>query len=147
MGFLMRQIKLILGLAALLLLVGCRSVNIGAAPVLKAGIASASGFAAYSLAPDKWSQSEKTALGFGTAAAAWILGEIVEGKINKDKLEAYDTGFATGRAYGARRQYEIIQQMQKSVGSRGRTRTYALPAPAIPGIKQVEHEVYLELQE
>ena len=119
----------------------------GMAPVLKAGAASASGFAAYALAPDKWTQTEKTALGFGVAGATWILGEIVDGKITADKLEAYDTGFASGRAYGARRQYEIIQQMQKSVGSRGRTHTYALPAPTIPGVKQVEHDVYLELQE
>ena len=130
------MIKIILMLFCLMLLCcACSNLNVGVAPVLKAGAAAATGYAAYEIAPDDWTQSEKT------------VGEIVEGKITKDKAEAYDAGFASGRAYGARRQYEIIQQMQKSAGARGRTKVYAIPTPSLPGVNQVEHDVYLEVQE
>ena len=142
------MIKIILMLFCLMLLCcACSNLNVGVSPVLKAGAAAATGYAAYEIAPNDWTQSEKTALGFAAAGATWILGEIVEGKITKDKAEAYDAGFASGRAYGARRQYEIIQQMQKSAGARGRTKVYAIPAPSLPGVNQVEHDVYLEVQE
>jgi hypothetical protein len=49
-------------------------------------------------------------------------------------------------AYGARRQFEIIQSMQKSNASANRV-TYAIPAPAVPGINKEPHNIYLEVSE
>lgn len=115
--------------------------------VIKPSVAALSGYAAWELAPDDWRNSEKAALAAGTAAAAWILGELVERKIDKDKVEAFEAGFSAGRAIGARRQYDIIKELQRTNTSGGRIRSIALPAPAIPGVNQVPHTVQLEVLE
>ena len=143
----MKKIILFLTCGISVFLAGCRGVDFPLATTVKAGSTAAMGFAAYSLAPDDWKTSEKVALGTAAAAATWIVGELVEAKIDKDKLYAFDSGFAAGRAVGARRQYEIIQQYQKSNLNGGRVRTIPLPAPVIPGINQVDHNVFLEVLE
>ena len=130
-----------------LFLTGCSGVNLPMGSVIKPSVAALAGYAAWELAPDDWRNSEKAALAAGTAAASWILGELVDRKIDKDKLEAYEAGYSSGRAYGARRQYDIIQQLQRSNYPGGRVRSIELPAPAIPGVKQMPHMVSLEVLE
>jgi len=139
--------RLVLAIPPLLLLCGCTSMEIPLGSVLKAGSSAAVGYAAYELAPDDWTNSERAALAAGAAAATWIVGELVEGKISKDRAAAFDAGYSSGRAYGARRQYEIIQQLQKNNNAEGRVKLVALPAPGIPGVNQVPHNVYLEVAE
>ena len=115
--------------------------------VLKPSVAALAGYAAWEVAPDKWTNSEKAALAAGTAAATWILGELVERKIDRDKIEAFEAGFSSGRALGARRQYDILKEIQRSSMSGGRVRSIELPAPAIPGVNQMPHMVQLEVLE
>ena len=131
----------------LLLMCGCSGVNLPVGSVVKPSVAALAGYAAWELAPEKWRDSEKAALAAGTAAAAWILGEVLERKIDKDKLEAFEAGFSAGRAIGARRQYDILKEIQRSNMSGGRIRSIELPAPAIPGVNQMPHMVQLEVYE
>lgn len=128
-------------------LCGCSGVNLPMGAVLKPSVAALAGYAAWEIAPEKWRDSEKAALAAGTAAAAWILGELVDRKIDKDKMEAFEAGFSAGRAIGARRQYDILKELQRSNTAGGRVRSIELPAPAIPGIKQMPHMVQLEVLE
>ena len=104
-------------------LTGCSGVNLPMGSVIKPSVAALAGY------------------------ATWILGELVDRKIDKDKLEAYEAGYSSGRAYGARRQYDIIQQLQRSNYPGGRVRSIELPAPAIPGVNQMPHMVSLEVLE
>ena len=115
--------------------------------VLKPSVAALAGYAAWEIAPEKWRDSEKAALAAGTAAATWILGEVIERKIDKDKIEAFEAGFSSGRALGARRQYDILKEIQRSSMSGGRVRSIEIPAPAIPGVNQMPHMVQLEVLE
>ena len=131
----------------LLLMCGCSGVNLPVGSVVKPSVAALAGYAAWELAPEKWRDSEKAALAAGTAAAAWILGDVLERKIDKDKLEAFEAGFSAGRAIGARRQYDILKEIQRSNMSGGRIRSIELPAPAIPGVNQMPHMVQLEVYE
>ena len=131
----------------LLLMCGCSGVNLPVGSVVKPSVAALAGYAAWELAPEKWRDSEKAALAAGTAAAAWILGDVLERKIDKDKMEAFEAGFSAGRAIGARRQYDILKELQRSNTAGGRVRSIELPAPAIPGIKQMPHMVQLEVLE
>ena len=131
----------------LLAVSGCSGVSLPMGSVLKPSVAALAGYAAWEVAPDKWTNSEKAALAAGTAAATWILGELVERKIDKDKIEAFEAGFSSGRAIGARRQYDILKEIQRSNTSGGRVRSIELPAPAIPGINQMPHMVQLEVVE
>lgn len=143
----MKKIIVLLVGGLVVLFSGCRGVDFPLASTLKAGSTAAVGFGAYSLAPEDWKTSEKVALGSAAAVATWIIGELVEAKIDKDKIYAFDSGFAAGRAVGARNQYEIIQQYQKSNLNGGRVKTIPLPAPVIPGVQQVDHNVFLEVLE
>jgi hypothetical protein len=68
------------------------------------------------------------------------------GSARKDQEKAFQDGFKKGMAYGARRQFEIVQSMQKSNASSNRV-TYAIPAPSIPRINKVPYNVYLEVSE
>ena len=115
--------------------------------VIKPSVAALAGYAAWEIAPEDWRTSEKAALAAATAAGTWILGEVIERKIDKDKIEAFEAGFSAGRAIGARRQYDILKEIQRSNTSGGRVRSIELPAPAIPGINQMPHMVQLEVVE
>ena len=143
----MKPFYLLSAIIVAVLLSGCQGIQFPLASTLKAGSSAAFGYAAYAIAPDDWKTSEKVALGAATAAATWIVGELVDAKIDKDKLYAFDSGFSAGRAVGARRQYEIIQSYQRSNLNAGRIKTISLPAPGIPGVNQVGHNVFLEVLE
>ena len=131
----------------LLTVSGCSGVSLPMGSVLKPSVAALAGYAAWEVAPDKWTNSEKAALAAGTAAATWILGELVERKIDRDKIEAFEAGFSSGRALGARRQYDILKEIQRSSMSGGRVRSIEIPAPVIPGVSQMPHMVQLEVLE
>ncbi len=126
---------------------GCNGVSLPLGAVLKPAASAAVGYGAYELAPKDWSNGEKAGLAAAAAAGTWIIGELVEGKIDRDKAEAYRQGFAIGRSYGARRQYEILQEIQKSNNDGGRIKTVQIPAPSLPGVNQVPHDVFLEVFE
>lgn len=125
----------------------CSGVNLPMGSVIKPSVAALAGYAAWEIAPSDWRNSEKAALAAGTAAATWILGEVIERKIDKDKLEAFEAGFSAGRARGARQQYDILKELQRNSMAGGRVRTIELPAPDIPGINRMPHTVQLEVLE
>ena len=131
----------------LLTVSGCSGVSLPMGSVLKPSVAALAGYAAWEIAPAKWTNSEKAALAAGTAAATWILGEVVEKKIDADKIAAFEAGFSSGRAIGARRQYDILKEIQRSSISGGRVRSIEIPAPTIPGVNQMPHMVQLEVLE
>ena len=131
----------------LFLICGCSGVNLPMGAVVKPSVAALAGYAAWEIAPEKWRDSEKAALAAGTAAATWILGEVLERKIDADKIAAFEAGFSAGRAIGARRQYDILKEIQRSNTPGGRIRSIELPAPAIPGVNQMPHMVQLEVYE
>jgi len=130
---------------ALLICGGCVNGTVGTDDIASGVVAAITGLAANELAPDDWTNSEKAGLAAATAATSFIIGKSIAGKAKKDQREAYQDGFKGGMAHGARRQFEIVQAMQKSNSSANRI-TYAIPAP-ISGARKVPYNVYLEVSE
>ena len=130
---------------ALLICGGCVNGTVGTDDIASGVVAAITGLAANELAPDDWTNSEKAGLAAATATTSFIIGKSIAGKAKKDQREAYQDGFKGGMAHGARRQFEIVQVMQKSNSSANRI-TYAIPAP-IGGAKKVPYNVYLEVSE
>lgn len=128
---------------------GCVGKYINTEDVVVPGAAAAAGVTAYYVADKSGSSSgEAAAWGGGTALATYIVGKIIAGKADAEKIQAFQDGFSSGRAYGARRQYEIIQDMQKSNSGSRPIKTYTIPATGQkPGVNQVPYNVYLEVVE
>jgi len=124
---------------------GCASGNINMDDIASGFAAAATGLAAHELAPDSWTDPEKAGLAAATAATSFIIGKSIAGTAKKNQEKAFQDGFKGGMAYGARRQFEIVQAMQKTKTSSNRV-TYALPVP-IQGSKKVPYNVYLEVSE
>ena len=125
---------------------GCVSGTVGFDDVATAVTSAVTGLAAHELAPDDWTSSEKAALAAATAATTYVIGKSLSGKAKNDQQKAYENGFKSGMAYGARRQFEIIQAMQRDNGYSSRS-VYAIPAPVTEGINKVPYNVYLEVAE
>ena len=124
---------------------GCASGNINMDDIASGFVAAATGLAAHELAPDSWTDPEKAGLAAATAATSFIIGKSIAGSAKKNQEKAFQDGFKGGMAHGARRQFEIVQAMQKNNNTSNRV-TYALPVP-IQGINKVPHNVYLEVSE
>jgi hypothetical protein len=125
---------------------GCAGKYVKGGDILSAGAAALGGVAAYELAPNDWTNSERVALAGGSALAVYLVGKLTQGKIESDEASAFEQGFQTGKAHGARLQYEIIKAMQKDTRS-AKYNVYAFPAPKLPGIKTTDHNIYLEVAE
>ncbi|MFA7184771.1 MAG: hypothetical protein WC082_07760 [Victivallales bacterium] len=138
--------RILLTFVALLLCGGCVSGAIGTDDIASGVVAAITGLAANELAPDDWTDSEKAGLAAASAATSFIIGKSILGSAREGQEKAFQDGFKKGMAYGARRQFEIIQSMQKSNVSSNQV-TYAIPAPTVPGINQEPHNVYLEVSE
>jgi len=130
---------------SLLICGGCVNGSVGMDDIASGFVAAATGLAAHELAPDSWTDPEKAGLAAATAATSFIIGKSIAGSAKKNQEKAFQDGFKGGMAYGARRQFEIVQAMQKSNASSNRV-TYALPVP-IQGSKKVSYNVYLEVSE
>jgi len=124
---------------------GCASGNINMDDIASGFAAAATGLAAHELAPDSWTDPEKAGLAAAAAATSFIIGKSIAGSAKKNQEKAFQDGFKGGMAHGARRQFEIVQAMQKNNNTSNRV-TYALPVP-IQGINKVPHNVYLEVSE
>jgi hypothetical protein len=138
--------RILLTFVALLLCGGCVSGSVGMDDVSSGIVAAVTGLAAHELAPDDWTDPERAGLAAATAATSFIIGKSILGSARKGQEQAFQDGFKKGMAYGARRQFEVVQSMQKSTASSNRV-TYAIPAPAVPGINKEPHNVYLEVSE
>ncbi len=125
---------------------GCINGSVGMDDVTSGIMAAVTGLAAHELAPDNWTDPEKAGLAAATAATSFIIGKSIMGKAKKDQEKAFQSGFKGGMAYGARRQFEIIQAIQKTNNSANRI-TYAIPAPIMQGARKVPYNVYLEVSE
>ena len=130
---------------SLLICGGCASGNINMDDIASGFAAAATGLAAHELAPDSWTDPEKAGLAAAAAATSFIIGKSIAGSAKKNQEKAFQDGFKGGMAHGARRQFEIVQAMQKNNNTSNRV-TYALPVP-IQGINKVPHNVYLEVSE
>jgi len=130
---------------SLLICGGCVNGSAGMDDVASGFAAAVTGLAAHELAPDNWTDPEKAGLAAATAATSFIIGKSIAGSAKKNQEKAFQDGFKGGMAYGARRQFEIVQAMQKSNSSSNRV-TYALPVP-IQGANKVPYNVYLEVSE
>ncbi len=119
--------------------------SVGMDDVASGIMAAVTGLAAHELAPDSWTDPEKAGLAAATAATSFIIGKSIAGSAKKNQEKAFQDGFKDGMAYGARRQFEIVQAMQKTNDSSNRV-TYALPVP-IQGARKVPYKVYLEVSE
>ena len=124
---------------------GCVTGSVGMDDVASGIAAAVTGLAAHELAPDNWTDPEKAGLAAATAATSFIIGKSIAGNAKKNQEKAFQDGFKGGMAYGARRQFEIVQAMQKTNNSSNRV-TYALPVP-MQGVNKVPHNVYLEVSE
>jgi len=124
---------------------GCASGNINMDDIASGFAAAATGLAAHELAPDSWTDPEKAGLAAAAAATSFIIGKSIAGSAKKNQEKAFQDGFKGGMAHGARRQFEIVQAMQKNNNTSNRV-TYALPVP-IQGSKKVPYNVYLEVSE
>ena len=129
----------------LLLTSGCTNL-LSMGEVATAGVAATSAYAAWEITPDSWTNSEKAATAAATGAGVYIAGKMLMAKADQDKVKAFQQGFASGKAYGARRQFEIVQALQKDEMQYSRN-VYAIPAPVAPGIKTEPYNVYLEVTE
>ena len=138
--------RILLVSTVLLICGGCVSGSVGMDDVSSGVVAAVSGLAAHELAPDNWTDPEKAGLAAATAATSFIIGKSILGSARKGQEKAFKDGFKKGMAYGARRQFEIVQSMQKSTASANRV-TYAISAPSVPGINKEPHNVYLEISE
>jgi hypothetical protein len=138
--------RILLTFVALLICGGCVNGTVGTDDVASGVVAAVTGLAAHELAPDNWTDPEKAGLAAATAATSFIIGKSIAGSVKQGQEKAFQDGFKKGMAYGARRQFEIVQSMQKSNSSANRT-TYTIPAPSIPGINKVPYNVYLEVTE
>lgn len=125
---------------------GCINGSVGMDDVTSGVVAAVTGLAAHELAPDNWTDPEKAGLAAATAATSFIIGKSIMGKAKKDQEKAFQSGFKGGMAYGVRRQFEIIQAIQKTNNSANRI-TYAIPAPIMQGARKVPYNVYLEVSE
>lgn len=125
---------------------GCVNGSVGMDDITAGVAAAVTGLAAHELAPDNWTDPEKAGLAAATAATSFIIGKSIMGKAKKDQEQAFQDGFKGGMAYGARRQFEIIQAIQKTNNSANRI-TYAIPAPIMQGARKVPYNVYLEVSE
>ncbi len=125
---------------------GCVNGSVGMDDVASGVVAAVTGLAAHELAPDNWTDPEKAGLAAATAATSFIIGKSIAGGAKKDQEKAFQDGFKGGMAYGARRQFEIVQAMQKSNNSSNKI-TYAIPAPVTAGMNKVPYDVYLEVAE
>lgn len=125
---------------------GCVNGSVGMDDVASGVAAAVTGLAAHELAPDNWTNPEKAGLAAATAATSFIVGKSIAGKVKKDQEQAFQDGFKRGMSYGARRQFEIVQAMQKSNASANRV-TYALPVSTMQGANKVPYNVYLEVTE
>jgi len=131
---------------ALVICGGCASGNINMDDAVSGVAAALTGLAAHELAPDSWTDPEKAGLAAATAATSFIIGKSIAGSAKKNQEQAFQDGFKGGMAYGARRQFEIVQAMQRDDRYSSR-KTYAIPAPITKGMKNVPHNVYLEVAE
>jgi len=125
---------------------GCVNGSVGMDDIASSFAAAATGLAAHELAPDSWTDPEKAGLAAATAATSFIIGKSIAGSAKKNQEKAFQDGFKGGMAYGARRQFEIVQAMQKSSVSSNRI-TYAIPVPTMQGARKVPYNVYLEVSE
>jgi len=130
---------------SLLICGGCVNGSVGMDDIASGFVAAATGLAAHELAPDSWTDPEKAGLAAATAATSFIIGKSIASSAKKNQEKAFQDGFKGGMAHGARRQFEIVQAMQKNNNTSNRV-TYALPVP-IQGINKVPHNVYLEVSE
>ena len=138
--------KMIIMLFIPLILGGCVSGNVEFDDVATAVTSAVAGLAAHELAPDDWTSSEKAALAAATAATSYVIGKSLSGKNKNDQRKAHEAGFKAGMAYGARRQFEIVQVLQRD--NRYSTKNiYAIPAPITEGVNKVPYNVYLEVAE
>ena len=131
---------------ALVICGGCASGNINMDDAVSGVAAALTGLAAHELAPDSWTDPEKAGLAAATAATSFIIGKSIAGSAKKNQEQAFQDGFKGGMAYGARRQFEIVQAMQRDDRYSSR-KTYAIPAPITKGMNKVPHDVYLEVAE
>jgi hypothetical protein len=140
------MIRILFLSTALVICGGCVSGSVDFDDVATAVTSAVTGLAAHELAPDDWTSSEKAALAAAAASTTYVIGKSLSGRAENKQREAHDAGFKAGMAYGARRQFEIIQAMQKSNFSSNRI-TYTIPAPVTEGINKVPYNVYLEVAE
>jgi hypothetical protein len=138
--------KILFVFMSLVICGGCVNGSVGMDDVASGVMAAVTGLAAHELAPDNWTDPEKAGLAAATAATSFIIGKSIMGKAKKDQEKAFQSGFKGGMAYGARRQFEIIQAIQKTNNSANRI-TYAIPAPIMQGARKVPYNVYLEVSE
>ncbi len=138
--------KILFVFMPLLVCGGCVSGTVGFDDVATAVVSAVTGLAAHELAPDDWTGSEKAGLAAATAATTYVIGKSLAGRAKREQTKAHENGFKSGMAYGARRQFEIIQAMQRDDRYSSRN-IYAIPAPVIPGMKKVPYNVYLEVTE
>ena len=131
---------------SLLICGGCASGNINMDDIASGFAAAATGLAAHELAPDSWTDPEKAGLAAATAATSFIIGKSIAGRAKQNQEKAFQDGFKGGMAYGARRQFEIVQAMQRDDRYSNRN-IYAIPAPVSSGINKVPYNVYLEVTE
>jgi hypothetical protein len=124
---------------------GCVNGSVGMDDIASGFAAAATGLAAHELAPDSWTDPEKAGLAAATAATSFIIGKSLAGRAKKNQEKAFQDGFKGGMAYGARRQFEIVQAMQKTNNSSNKV-TYAIPVPT-QGARKVPYNVYLEVSE
>lgn len=140
------MIKILFLFIILTLCGGCVSGSVDFNDVATAVTSAVTGLAAHELAPDDWTGSEKAALAAATAATTYVIGKSLSGRAENKQREAHEDGFKAGMAYGARRQFEIIQALQRDDRYSSRS-IYEIPAPVTAGIKQVPYKVYLEVAE
>jgi hypothetical protein len=119
--------RILLTFVALLLCGGCVSGSVGMDDVSSGIVAAVTGLAAHELAPDDWTDPERAGLAAATAATSFIIGKSILGSARQGQKQAFQDGFKKGMAYGTRRQFEIVQSMQKSTASSNRV-TYAIPS-------------------
>jgi hypothetical protein len=125
---------------------GCVNGSVEMDDVASGVVAAVTGLAAHELAPDNWTDPEKAGLAAATAATSFIIGKSIAGGAKKNQEKAFQEGFKGGMAYGARRQFEIVQAMQRDDRYSSRN-VYAIPAPVTAGINKVPYNVYLEVTE
>lgn len=134
-----------------IILTGCQNY-LQMSDAASVGVAGLSSLAAYELAPEKWSNSEKAALTAGVGVASFVVSKLIAGKINEDVADAYIDGFNNGRAITARTQYEITQNLQKAQNYQKskeyqHKKLYMLDAPVKSDANYVSSPIYLEVFE